>query len=83
MNKTFKDSEIEKDVIIKLVQNSELMMCHEIEIFEALAEKYNIMNLADAAKHSGKSYNGIKKRVKSGKEVVIDLNGNSFVEMSG
>ena len=63
MSKTFKDSEIEKDVIIKQVQNSELMMCHEIEILEALAKKYNIMNLADAAKQSGKSYNGIKKRV--------------------
>ena len=82
MSKTFKDSEIEKDVIIKQVQNSELMMCHEIEILEALAKKYNFMNLADAAKQSGKSYNGIKKRVNAGKEVVLNLNGNQLISIN-
>ena len=82
MSKTFKDSEIEKDVIVKQVQNSELMMCHEIEILEALVKKYNIMNLADSAKQSGKSYNGMKKRVKAGKEVVLNLNGNKLISVN-
>lgn len=82
MNKSFKDSAIEKDLIIKLVQNSELMMCHEIEILEVLAKKYNIMNLADAGKASNKTYNGIKKRVKAGKEVSLNLNDYQFISLS-
>ena len=49
MTKTFKDSEIEKDVIIKQVQNSELMMCHEIEILAVLAKKYNFMKSSNDA----------------------------------
>lgn len=82
MSKTFKDSKIEAEYIIRLVQNSELMMCHEIEILQVLAKKFNIMNLADAAKSSNKTYNGMKKRVDQHKEVTIELNGNQLISLT-
>lgn len=82
MSKTFKDSEIEKEHILRLVQNSELMICHELEILEVLAKKFNIMNLTDAAKFNGKTYNGMKKRVAQSKEVTVNLNGNQMISVN-
>jgi len=82
MNNSFKSSEEEKNNILRIVQNSELFECHEIEILQALAEKFNIMNLADAAKFSNKTYNGIKKRINQSKEVTVNLNGYQFISVN-
>lgn len=81
MSKTYAQSEEEKNVILNLVQNDELMLCHEIEILQALSKKFNVLNLTDAAKQSGKTYNGMKKRVKSKREVSLELNGKEVISI--
>lgn len=67
--------------IKEVVQNGELVMSDEIELFQWWCKRFNLYTPAEAARHYGISFNGMKKRIASGKEMVVELKGQNFISV--
>lgn len=65
--------------IKEVVQNGELTMRDEIELFQWWCNRLNLTTPAQLAREKGMSFNGMKQRINSGKEMTIELKGLKFV----
>ena len=82
MSKELKRSKLIKERLIECLDNNEVYLHDEIEILQYIAAKrLKLATLAQAHKALGVTYNGLKLRVKSGKEMVVNLNGVQLVSM--
>ena len=80
MDNVLKRSKLIKERLFEVLQNNELLMCDEIEIVQYIAqERLKLTTPAQAAKDKGISFNGMKSRIKSGKEAAITLNGIKLI----
>ena len=79
MSKQLKRSELIKDRLFECLQNCELNYSDEIEIVQHIAQRLNLTTKAKAAKEKGISFNGMKLRIKNGKEMTVKLNGAELV----
>lgn len=78
MSKAVTSTEI-KDRFIELFNNGTLDFSDELQIFEVMCQRYKLMTITDYAKHSGKSYNGIKLIISEEKIPNIVIGGVQFV----
>ena len=74
-------SEKIKQRYIECSKNNELLLSDECEILQYLFNKLNFVSLAEAAKKKNISYNGMKKRIKEGKEMNIKVGNLIFVNI--
>ena len=81
MSNKFKDSELATNRVIELDQKGELYHNHAVEIFNHLAKSLNVLSVTDAAKVKGISPQAITKRLKTGKESVVNVNGKTMVAL--
>ena len=56
-----------RDKVTELIANNTLTMDCELQIFEAISNKYKFKTLSDYAKEKQISYNGVKYLLKAGK----------------
>jgi len=72
-------SERIKKRFIEVSQNNELYTSDEIQIIEYLFKRLNLLTITEAAKRSKVSYNGMKKRVETGKEMNLKVGDITLV----
>ena len=72
-------SEEIRDKYIKLSNDGQIMMGDELIIFEHLVKKFNFISQAKYAKINCISSAGAKKRIESGKEPFIIIDGVKYV----
>lgn len=63
-----------KDRMIHLINNNELLMDEELEVFEALFKKYDFRSIQGYADKNGKTYQGVKDMIKRRKAGIIEIN---------
>ena len=59
----------------ELISNNSLTMACELQIFEAIAAKYQFKTITHYAKANNLSYNGVKHQLKEGKLQHITIAG--------
>tara|TARA_S200002703_G_C3800972_1_gene247535 strand:- start:1546 stop:1779 length:234 start_codon:yes stop_codon:yes gene_type:complete len=74
-----KRSVIIKERLKECLSNGEISYTDEVEILQHLCNRLNLTTPAELARQRGLSFNGMKKRIQSGKEMVIELNGIELV----
>jgi len=72
-------SELIKNRLIECSNNNELELSDEIEILQHLFNKLHMVSVAEAAKRKGVSYNGMKLRIESGREILIHCGNTPFI----
>lgn len=68
-----------KERLKECLENGEISYTDEIEIIQHLCNRLNLTTPAQLAKSRGISYNGMKKRIESGKEMTVKLRGQTFI----
>lgn len=68
-----------KDRMIELIDKNEIFFSHELNIFQSIADKYNMMSIAEFAKHSNCAYNTVVSDIKSGKLPVLKIQDKFFI----
>lgn len=64
-----------KDRVIHLINSNELLMNDELEVFEALFEKYDFRSIQGYANKKCKTYPGVKDMIKRGQVGYFEKNG--------
>ena len=72
-------SKLIKERLFECLKNGELTYTNEIEIVQYIAQRLNLTTKSQLAKERGISFNGMKSRIKSGKEMIIELNGTELI----
>lgn len=68
-----------KDRMIELIDKNEIFFSHELNIFQSIANKYNMMSIAEFAKYSNCAYNTVVAEIKSGKIPVLKVQDKFFI----
>lgn len=63
------------------VQNGEIFMRDNLEVLQSEFNRMNLIPVADAAKKAKLTYNGMKNRVKDGKEMSLVIGSQVFVSV--
>jgi len=69
------------DRLIEVSQDGQISYSDELGITEYLFNRLNLKLIAEAAKEKGISYNGMKQRVSSGKEMALTVGKHTFVSV--
>lgn len=67
------------DRYLEVVNNHELTISDRLKVLNHEFKELNLMSVSEAARFYGISYPAMKKRINSGSEMYITVNGNIFV----
>ena len=81
MNKALTRSNLIKERLFEVLDNNEVILHDELDIFERMCKRLNLLPMTKAAEALGISYNGLKMRIEKEQVMTVNINGLTLISV--